>query len=184
MDTFLPAIEQPKSMMMKLAYFLTRKKFGKVLTPLKVHSVRLPLAFGMFYGKISALDKKLILPREMQMMIRILTGNINVCLFCVDIVRWVAAKESVSEEKLAALSDYSNSSLFSEPERAVFDYVTELTMDKNVSTPTFKKMSSYYSGREICEIVWLVATEHVYNITNIGLNIHSDMLCNVKGSRS
>ncbi|HZH96232.1 MAG TPA: carboxymuconolactone decarboxylase family protein [Flavisolibacter sp.] len=183
MDTFLPAIEQPKSMMMKLAYFLTRKKFGKVLTPLKVHSVRLPLAFGMFYGKISALDKKLILPREMQMMIRILTGNINVCLFCVDIVRWFAAKESVSEEKLAALSDYSNSSLFSEAERAAFDYVTELTMDKNVSTPTFKKMSLYYSEREICEIVWLVATEHVYNITNIGLNIHSDMLCNVKGAK-
>jgi hypothetical protein len=24
-----------------------------------------------------------------------------------------------------------------------------------------------------------VATEHVYNITNIGLNIHSDMLCDI-----
>ena len=28
-------------------------------------------------------------------------------------------------------------------------------------------------------VVWLVATEHVYNITNIGLNIHSDMLCDI-----
>ena len=25
--------------------------------------------------------------------------------------------------------------------------------------------------------VWLVASEHIYNMTNIGLNIHSDMLC-------
>jgi hypothetical protein len=40
-------------------------------------------------------------------------------------------------------------------------------------------MSDYYSEREICEIVWLVASEHVYNVTNIGLNIHSDMLCNL-----
>jgi len=24
-----------------------------------------------------------------------------------------------------------------------------------------------------------VATEHVYNMTNIGLNIHSDMLCDL-----
>lgn len=32
---------------------------------------------------------------------------------------------------------------------------------------------------EICEIVWLVATEHVDNITNLGLNIHSDRLCDV-----
>ena len=33
--------------------------------------------------------------------------------------------------------------------------------------------------REICEIVWLVASEHLYNMTNIGLNIHSDMLCDI-----
>ena len=39
-------------------------------------------------------------------------------------------------------------------------------------------MSGYYSEREICEIVWLVASEH-YNMTNIGLNIHSDMLCDI-----
>jgi MFS family permease len=26
-------------------------------------------------------------------------------------------------------------------------------------------------------LVWLVASEHVSNLTNIGLNIHSDMLC-------
>ena len=40
-------------------------------------------------------------------------------------------------------------------------------------------MSRHYSERAICEIVWLVASEHVYNMTNIGLNIHSDMLCDI-----
>ncbi|MET3877209.1 hypothetical protein [Chitinophaga sp. OAE865] len=44
MDTFLPPIDQPRSLVMKLVYFLTRRQFGKVLTPLKVHSVRLPVA--------------------------------------------------------------------------------------------------------------------------------------------
>ena len=36
--TYLPPIEKPKGLMMKLAYVLTRRQFGKVLTPLKVHS--------------------------------------------------------------------------------------------------------------------------------------------------
>jgi len=36
---------------------------------------------------------------------------------------------------------------------------------------------------EICEIVWLVASEHLYNMTNIGLNIHSDMLCDITRKR-
>jgi len=103
-DTFLSPIEKPRGLVKKLVYAMTRKQFGKVPTPAKVHSARLPTAFGMFYAKISALDKK-------------------------------------------------------------------------VSPSTFKRLPSYYSEREICEIVWLVATEHVYNMTNLGLNIHSDMLC-------
>ena len=59
-DTFLPPIENPRGPIMKLVYAMTRRQFGKVLTPLKVHSVRLPAAFGMFYGKVSKLDEKLV----------------------------------------------------------------------------------------------------------------------------
>ena len=43
MDTFLPPIEKPKGLMMKLAYFFTRRQFGKVITPLKMHAAQLPL---------------------------------------------------------------------------------------------------------------------------------------------
>ena len=57
-DTFLPPVENPKGLMMKLAYYFTRRQFGKVLTPVKVHLARLPAAFGMFYSKVSQLDKK------------------------------------------------------------------------------------------------------------------------------
>ncbi|WP_461090977.1 hypothetical protein [Spirosoma gilvum] len=55
MDTpFLTPIEKPKSLLWKLLYFFTRKRFGKVITPLKVMAVRLPVAFGSFSGKIAA----------------------------------------------------------------------------------------------------------------------------------
>jgi hypothetical protein len=37
--------------------------------------------------------------------------------------------------------------------------------------------------RQVCEIVWLVATEHVYNMANIGMNIHSDMLCDLSAKK-
>ena len=70
MDTFLAPIETPKGLIMKLVYYFTRRQFGKVMTPLKVHSARLPAAFGMFYGKISQLDKKMVLPAETIMLLR------------------------------------------------------------------------------------------------------------------
>jgi len=180
MDTFLAPIEKPKGLTMKLAYYFTRKQFGKVLAPLKVHSARLPGAFGMFYGKVSGLDKKLILPTETVFLIRQQVARINICLFCMDTSRWAAVNASMNEARFDALDEYATSPLFTEAERAALDYVTELTKDKQVNPDTFARMAHYYSEREVCEIVWLVASEHLYNLTNIGLNIHSDMLCKIK----
>jgi alkylhydroperoxidase family enzyme len=177
--TFLPPIEKPPGLAKKLAYYFTRKQFGKVLTPVKVHSARLPAAFGLFYAKIGTLDKKLTLSREMVLVIREQVAQINICPFCTDIGRSFAIKESMNEAKFDALKQYRTTSLFNQAERAALDYVTELTKNKKVDPETFARLSAHYSEREICEIVWLVASEHLYNITNIGLNIHSDMLCDI-----
>jgi alkylhydroperoxidase family enzyme len=176
---FLPPIEKPKGLVMKLAYHFTRQQFGKVLTPLKVHSARLPAEFGMFYSKVAPLDKKLVLPPETVMLIRERVARINVCLFCIDIGRAYTIRESMDQAKFDALEQYSTSPLFNDAERAALDYVTELTKEKKVNRETFTRLAQHYSEREICEIVWLVATEHLYNMTNIGLNIHSDMLCEI-----
>ena len=179
MDTFLPPIEHPHGLIKKLAYYFTRKEFGKVLTPVKVHSARLPSAFGLFYAKIGRLDKKLSLPLETILLVREQVARINVCLFCIDIGRSFTIKSALNEAKFDALEDYRTSNLFTGAERAMLDYVTELTRERKVNPDTFARMARHYSEREICEIVWLVATEHVYNLTNIGLNIHSDMLCDI-----
>jgi len=185
MDTFLAPIERPRGLIMKLVYAMTRRRFGKVLTPLKVHSARLPVAFGSFYGKISSLDKRLTVAPGLALLIRAQVARLNVCLFCMDIGRWAAIRASFDEAKFDALDQYDTSTLFSDAERAALDYVTDLTRDKKVDLTTFNRLSRHFSEREICEIVWLVASEHVYNMTNIGLNIHSDMLCDLsKRARS
>lgn len=179
LDTFLPPIERPQGLILKLAYYFTRRQFGQVLTPLKVHSARLPPAFGLFYAKVGKLDKRLLLPPETVLLIRQKVARINVCLFCMDIGRSFSIKASMNEAKFDALEQYRTSALFTEAERAALDYVTELTTEKKVSPDTFARLRRHYSEREICETVWLVASEHLYNLTNIGLNIHSDMLCDV-----
>jgi alkylhydroperoxidase family enzyme len=137
----------------------------------------MPSAFGMFSGKIAQLDKKLQLPRETVFLIREQVARLNVCLFCIDIGRSFTIRASMNEAKFNALEQYRTSPLFTDAERSALDYVTELTRDKKVDPETFARMSNFYSERAICEIVWLVASEHFYNMTNIGLNIHSDMLC-------
>ena len=182
-ETFLPPIEKPEGLMMKLVYRMSRRQYGKVLTPLKVFAARLPVGFGKFYGKISQLDKKLELPAETAMLVREQVARTNVCLFCIDIGRSFTIQAKMNQAKFDALEQYATSPLFSEGERALLDYVTELTRDKKADPEKFARLAAHYSPRAICEILWLVATEHVYNMTNIGLNIHPDMLCDIARSR-
>ncbi|HTV83428.1 MAG TPA: carboxymuconolactone decarboxylase family protein [Acidobacteriaceae bacterium] len=176
-EPFLAPIEKPKGLMLRFLYRMTRRQYGRVLTPLKVFVARMPLAFGQFVGKISQLDKKLTLPGETVMLVREQVARINVCLFCIDIGRYFTIQASMNQAKFDGIDQYAASPLFNEAERAALDYTTELTRDKKVNPKTFARLARHYSERQICEIVWLVATEHVYNISNIGLNIHSDLLC-------
>src|SRR5438094_4456584 len=136
-ETFLTSIEKPQGLIMKLAYYFSRRQFGEQV------------------------------------------ARINVCEFCMDIGRSFTIKASMNDAKFDALEQYGTNALFTDAERTALDYVTELTKNKKVDPDNLCSPSAHYSEREICEIVWLVASEHLYNLTNLGLNIHSDMLCDI-----
>lgn len=185
MTTFLAPVEQPRGLLLRLVYFLTRRQFGKVSTPIAVHSARMPRGFLAFYGKVSRLDRKLRLAQPTAVAVREQVATINMCLFCMDASRWHAIKASPDNAaRFDALADYGTSPLFDEADRAALDYATELTRDKHVTPETFDRLARHYSPEEICDIVWLVASEHLYNMTNVGLNIGSDGLCEVPAAGS
>jgi alkylhydroperoxidase family enzyme len=185
MTPYLAPVERPKGLLVKIVYFFTRRQFGKVATPIAVFSARMPTGFLTFYGKISRLDRKLRLPSQTAVLIRERVASINACLFCMDSARWyVMTKSPENLERLDALPDYRTSPLFSDAERAALDYVTELTTSKHIEPGTFERLARHYSEREICDIVWLVASEHVYNLTNHGLGIGSDGLCELRPAQS
>lgn len=184
MDTpFLAPIEKPRGLGWKLVYAYSVKKFGKVMTPLKVMAARMPLRFGSFSGKIGQLDEKLSLPAETVMLIRQKVAEINVCLFCIDIARAKTIADSMNQGKFDDLNEYQASPRFSEKEKTLLDFVTMLARDRKMEPPLFNRLAQHYDERAICEIVWVAATEFYYNIGNIGLNIHSDMFCDLAKMR-
>jgi alkylhydroperoxidase family enzyme len=178
MSTYLPPIDKPRGMYLKLAFFFVRRQFGKVMMSMRVFAARMPTAFMSYYYKMSKLDKKLRLPSQTAVLIREQVATTNMCLFCMDAARWyVMTKEPGDLARLDALPEYQTSPLFTDAQRAALDYATELTRDKQVQPATFARLTRYYNEREICDIVWLVASEHLNNMTNIGLGIGSDGLC-------
>jgi alkylhydroperoxidase family enzyme len=113
-------------------------------------------------------------------LVRHRVASINMCLFCMDSSRWFAMQtRSINIDQLDALDGYQTSPLFTEAQRAALDYATELTRDRSVLAATFERLRDHYSEEEICDLVWLVSTEHLYNVTNIGMDIGSDGLCDL-----
>ena len=178
MTPLLPPIEHPKSVVWKVGFHFMRRKFGKVMGPAGVFSARMPLAFTTYYAKVGRLDKKLALPAATALVIREQVATINGCEFCMDATKANALRRSPEDAaRVADLARYRTSPHFSDAERAALDYATEVTAAKHVEDETFAALERHFTELEICDIVWLVASEHLYNMNNIALNIGSDGLC-------
>ena len=63
---------------------------------------------------------------------------------------------------------------------AALDYNSEFTKGKKVDSNTFACLATHFNEGEICDIVWLVASEHLSNLTNISPNIGWDGLCRIE----
>lgn len=183
MQIRLKPIESP-SFMMKLAYLFSKIKFGKVLSPLKVVYVRLPLSFSLFSNKISQLERQMKLKRELVLLIRHHVAQINMCSFCMDIGIALAIKDNQQSEKFYHLDEFMTSPLYSDEDKAALIFAGELTAEKKISDSTFARAKQYFSDRELIEIAWLVSTEHYYNLMNLAFDIHSDNLCPVGKRRA
>jgi alkylhydroperoxidase family enzyme len=179
-SAFLTPVARPKSLMLKFAYRYTRKHFGQVPEPLSVFCARMPGAFTKFYMKNGMLERKLRLASETAVLIREQVASTNACGYCMDANRWSAINKSgLDAAKLDALVDYETSPAFSDAERAALVFASELTEDRHVNPDTFAELARHFSEREICDVVFVIASEHLYNINNLGLNIGSAGMCDI-----
>lgn len=180
MQPKLKPIENPDSLVMKIAYWFTKKKYGKVLTPLKVINARLPIGFSMWVNKIQSLEKQLKVPADLALLVTTHVSQLNTCNFCIDIGKAIAMEKFKQTEKFFQVASYQTSPLFSEKERLALAFAEEMTLHKKVPDSIFAQMKLHFSEREIVEIAWLVTAEHVYNLMNRAFDIESDGLCALK----
>lgn len=172
----LEPIEKPKSIFMKIAYFVSKSQFGKVLTPMKVIYARKPqlLNFAMKIAKFE--DKQNSLSNEMRVFIKYAAAAQNGCSFCTDIALAKAVKDKLGTEKFTALLDATKQDSFTEKERAVFNFIKQYAEEKRTSDEVFAALQKNFNETEIVEILALNAFEQFYNALTIPLQIESDEL--------
>jgi alkylhydroperoxidase family enzyme len=178
----LQPIDKPKGLMMRLAFWFSRRQFGKVMTPMRVFYPRVPKLLKVSFQIQKFEMKGLTLDMELHSLLGAHISQINGCTFCNDIARVFALREHIGMEKFDALGEYRTSPLFSERERAALAYVEEASRNRRVSDSTFDALRRRFSETEIVEITWLNAIHNYYNLLNVPLEIGSDGLCAIPGA--
>ena len=180
----LTPIEKPTQLTARIAYWLTERRLGKVITPMKVIYARMPALFRHAWQQIQIVETKIRLDPTISILVRTWPAMINECSFCVDIAKAAALYRHLTLEKIEALPAYRTSPLFSDRERAALAYVEEATRHKHVSDATFAELRAHFDEREIVEITWLNALENYYNLLNLPLGIEADGLCAIAERRA
>ena len=178
----LQPITKPKGLKLKLAYIMSKRQLGKVMSPLSVVYARVPGALKAGYAIANLVGSGFTLDPELRFILQTHTAKLNDCAFCVDIARAEALRGRLGVDRVAKLSDFANSDLFTPSEKAALRYVEEATLYKKVSDDTFSALQQHFADTQIAEITLLNAIENYFNLVNIPLEIESDGLCALSGA--
>ncbi|AOP33203.1 hypothetical protein A0128_04635 [Leptospira tipperaryensis] len=171
----LEPIDRPDTLLMKIVYWLSKRIYGKVLAVFNVLYVRSsPLLFVA--TKIISIEKKLSLAFETKFQIRSFISYQNKCEYCSNLAEYTAKKENIEFKKIKELMNFRNSKLFSNKEKALFEYLEEICFTRFVKDQTFNELKNHFTEKEIVEITWLSATEHYFNLLAEPLGMKSDEL--------
>jgi AhpD family alkylhydroperoxidase len=160
---------------MRIAYAVSKRQYGVVLSALKVIYARKP-PLALVAQKIVSAQNKLTLDFKLRALIQVQASRLNGCRFCEDIMLAAAYKERIGTERFAALESASTSPLFTAREKAALALVTEATTRRKVSEATWREAKHHFNETELVEIVWLNAAENYFNLQAAVLGLESDGL--------
>jgi AhpD family alkylhydroperoxidase len=103
--------------------------------------------------------------RKLHHLIKVRASQINGCAFCIAMHTHEALRDGESPERLFMLDAWDESSLFNDKERAVLEWVEEIThiADGHAHKEAFDALEPHFSEDEI---VWLTLAAAMINTWN------------------
>lgn len=174
----LTPIENPKNILVKLAFWWSKREFGKVIMPMKIIYARKPKLMFLANKIYQFQEKNVSLDPSLRLLIQTQVSMLNGCSFCNDISLAQAVKKNLGAEKFFALGDdvQTKAKTFTEKEQAVVRFVGEYAENRRVSDETFENLRKFFNETEIIEIVAMNAFEQYFNAFAVPLGIESDNL--------
>jgi AhpD family alkylhydroperoxidase len=170
----IEGMSRSRTLVARLAFFLSRRSYGRVITPARVYALdsRLLLAVGLM-EEVQEWAKQTRAP--VKQLARMLVAWRIGCPWCLDFGTRDSEKLGVTNERLRALPDYEHSSLFSEEERAVLRYADAMTRTPvRVPDALFEALKAFSTDRQILEMTAAIAWENFHARVNHALDLEAE----------
>ncbi|MDO6526554.1 carboxymuconolactone decarboxylase family protein [Motilimonas sp. 1_MG-2023] len=162
-------------------FWLQKKNYGQVLTPGLLWG-KVPLLFATvasLYGVINR--KRSPIDAVLRSLITVRVSQINHCQFCIDINSMTLAKRAGSEDKVMALKDWRNHTIFNNQERAVLDYTESMSDNsKSVTNQQVELLKTWFDEKAIVDLTGLIAFQNMSAKFNAALDVPAQGFCHIR----
>jgi alkylhydroperoxidase family enzyme len=174
----LKPIENPRSLLVKFAYWWSKTEFGKVIAPMKIIYARKPKLMFLANKIYQFQERNISLEPSLRILVQTRVSMLNGCSFCNDISLAQAVQKKLGTEKFSALGDRAEakSHAFTDKEQAIVAFVDEYANNRRVTDQTFEALQRFFTESEIIEIVAMNAFEQYFNAFALPLQVESDGL--------
>jgi AhpD family alkylhydroperoxidase len=125
--------------------------------------------FDLLYKTRSSLNNSPFKP-QIRVLAELRISQINGCAYCCGLHTNEARKVGIPQEKLDVLPGWHNSSLFSEEERAVLQWVESVTCLDGDSSEAREDLLNIYSERELVDLTACIGIMNALNRIVISLH--------------
>jgi len=164
----------------KLFFLNQKRKYGAILEPARLWG-RSPKVFATLASLYGAFDRgSSPLEPELRTLVTVRVSQINWCPFCVDINSATALKRGITNEKLASLSNYANSDLYSDKEKAALAYAEAVTYsDQQPAEEQITVLRQHFDDNAIIELTGLIGFQNMSSKFNVALGVEPQGFCSI-----
>jgi alkylhydroperoxidase family enzyme len=168
-------VAHPRGIVRKLAFGYTRRNFGHVVEPTAAaaNHAGVLAAWGAM-EMLAARSWKKIDPALRGLVVQLVSTRIG-CPWCIDYGYFETVEQGTSPEKVRNVSNWRDSDVFDDRERAAFEYA-EIATGSPAEVPgdVAERLRRHFGEAEIVELAAWVALENYRSRFNAGLGLKSE----------
>ena len=151
----------PTHALVQRAFARDEARAGKVLQVTRAGAL-VPEAYDAWAHMYDTVQSLNGVPGEIKQLAALLVYMRVGCFMCLDFATATSRMKGVTEEKLKALSQYKNSSLFSAEERAVLRLAEAMTRAPAVvADEEFEALEPFYDDAQVMELVFYISVANM-----------------------